>query len=672
MTGIILGFYLKLPVDNLLPVGSIILIIFIFSYFRAKKLFFQDIFFGISCVAMFIFIGIFSASIQQPQNRPNHYINLLAEEFPEQNHLLIAEVTEKLKPALYQDKYIVKAKQFKGQPAEGKVLLNVSKDSLTRQFKVGDKLVLPAEFLQINTSLNPHQFNYRNYMENMGVFMQINSGSSQILQLESQNSGLRALAGKLRGKIVSELKQFNFKPEELAIIQALLLGQRQDISTETYNNYAAAGVIHILAVSGLHVGIILFLLNWALKPVERIPKGKFVKALLLLALLWGFAVLAGLSPSVVRAVSMFSFLAIGMQLNRRSSTLNTLFMSLLFLLLINPNFIFQVGFQLSYMAVFTIVLIQPYLFRLFTPNFKAVKYLWGIFTVTIAAQIGVLPLSLFYFHQFPGLFFISNLVILPFLGIILGLGILVMLLALTGLLPSVLASFYGGLISILNNFVAFVASKEDFIFQDIYFSVLLCISFHLVILALILLLKNITSKNLSFLLLTLIGVQLVLIYEKKSVEFEETVVFHKSRNTLIGVKKGQNLVLYHNLDSIALTPTFLRDYKTNLNIKSVEEHALKNVFQLSGKSVLLIDSNGIYELPGFKPDIIILTNSPKVNLNRVISILEPEMIIADGSNYRSYISDWKATGLIKKTPFHSTGEKGAYTIRASDEFSEIN
>jgi competence protein ComEC len=666
MTGIILGFYLKLPVESLLPWGGLFLIIFAISYFRAKKLFFKDIFFGISCFAMFLFIGIFTTSIHLPQNRPNHYLNLLAEATPEENQLLIAEVTEKLKPGLYQEKYMIKAKLYNAQPAEGKVLLNVSKDPENRQYEIGDNLALPAKFLEINAPLNPHQFNYRNYMENLGVLRQINSSSNQITQLRSDNFGLKALAGKFRAKIVFELKQFNFKPEELAIIQALLLGQRQDISPETYNNYAAAGVIHILAVSGLHVGIILLLLNWVLKPLERLPRGKIIKTLLLLALLWGFAILAGLSPSVVRAVSMFSFFAIGMQFNRRSSALNTLFISLLFLLLINPNFIFQVGFQLSYAAVFTIVLIQPHLFRLFTPKFKVVKYLWGIFTVTIAAQLGVLPLSLFYFHQFPGLFFISNLVILPFLGIILGLGILVMLLALSGLLPSFLVSIYGGMISILNNFVGFVASKEEFIFQDIYFSVMLCVSTYLVILAFILLLRNANIKNLSFFLLTLICVQVVLIYEKTSGEFEETVVFHKSRNTVIGVKKGQNLALYHNLDSIASTQTFIRDYKTNLDISTLEESRLKNVFQLSGKLVLIIDSSGVYDIPGFKTDLIILTNSPKVNLDRIIEKLNPKMIIADGSNYRSYIENWKATGSIKKIPFHATGEKGAFILHYSD------
>jgi len=669
MTGIIIGFYLKLPVERLLIGGGILLLIFTFSFIRAKKLFFQDIFFGVSCFMMFIFIGIFSTSLHLPQNRPNHYLNLISEASPEPDPILLAEVTEKLKPGLYQDKYILKTNFYNGHRTEGKVLLNVSKEPENTQYELGDKIVLPANFIEINTPLNPYQFNYRQYMEGLGVLRQINIRPSQILKLKKAHFSLKSFAGNLRGKIVFELKKYNFKSEELAIIQALLLGQRQDISPETYSNYAAAGVIHILAVSGLHVGIILLLLNWVLKPVERIAKGKLIKALLLLTLLWGFAILAGLSPSVVRAVSMFSFFAIGIQFNRRSSALNTLFTSLLFLLLINPNYIFQVGFQLSYLAVSTIILLQPYLFKLFTPKLKLIKYLWGIFTVTIAAQIGVLPLSLFYFHQFPGLFFISNLVILPFLGIILGLGILVMLMAVTGLLPSVLASFYGGMISTLNNFVAYVASKEDFIFQDIYFSVLLCIVFYLLIVSVVFLFRIISFKNISFFLLILICLQVVLIYEKNSSEFKESVVFHKSRKTVIGVKKGQDLAIYHNLDRLASAQTFIRDYKTNLNIITSEEKSLKNVFQLSGKLVLLIDSLGVYDIPEFKPEIIILTNSPKINLDRLIEKLNPEIIIADGSNYPSYIANWKATGLNKKIPFHVTGEKGALILHSLNNLS---
>src|SRR5690606_8574638 len=218
-----------------------------------------------------------------------------------------------------------------------------------------------------------------------GVYRQLNASPLEVLVMNSEINDLQALAGKIREGIISRLRSYDFGPDELAIIQALLLGQRQEISQEIYSNYAAAGVIHILAVSGLHVGIILLLLNSLFKPLERLKAGRFLKLLLLLILLWSFALLAGLSPSVVRAVSMFSFVAVGMQLKRRTSVLNTLFISLMVLLLINPGFIRQVGFQLSYAAVFSIVLIQPHIYRIYKGELKIVKYFWGLLSVSLAA-----------------------------------------------------------------------------------------------------------------------------------------------------------------------------------------------------------------------------------------------------------------------------------------------
>src|SRR5690606_21059892 len=234
----------------------------------------------------------------------------------------------------------------------------------------------------------------REHMEKLGVYRQINVTPSEVHLSGKAANDLRAFAGILREGIVLRLRSYDFEPDELAIIQALLLGQRQEISQEIYSNYASAGVIHILAVSGLHVGIILILLNRLFKPLERLRWGRLIKLLLLLGLLWAFALLAGLSPSVVRAVSMFSFVAVGMQLKRRTSVLNTLFMSLMVLLLINPGFIRQVGFQLSYAAVFSIVLIQPHIYKIYKGKSKIIKYFWGLLSVTLAAQIGVLPLSL--------------------------------------------------------------------------------------------------------------------------------------------------------------------------------------------------------------------------------------------------------------------------------------
>ncbi len=665
IAGIVLGFYFKFPVAYIVPYGLILFISFIFSFFRARKLFFQDIFFGINCVLIFLFLGFLSASLHLPENNPIHYLHSASKNPLVSDQHLIAEVTEKLKPGLFQDKYIVAVKTIQDKKAAGKILLNITRTPEMEEFQPGNLLALPFSVTEINTPLNPHQFNYRAYMANLGVSGQLNLSRNEVLKMKSSNSGMRSIAGQVRSKIITELRQHDFAPQELAILQALLLGQRQDISPEIYSNYAAAGVIHILAVSGLHVGIILLLLNHLLKPVERIRYGKHFKAILLIFLLWGFALLAGLSPSVVRAVSMFSFIAIAMQLNRRSSVLNALFTSLIFLLLINPFFIFQVGFQLSYAAVLSIVLIQPHLFGLFTPRYRLFKYMWGILTVTVAAQIGVLPLSLFYFHQFPGLFFISNLVILPFLGLLLGLGILVMLLAVIGILPKILTQVYGEMIQLLNEFVSFIASKEDFLFQEIYFSAFLLLASYLLVFSLVFLLKKFDYKNIAFLLIATGFLQLVFIYEKNSAKTEEGIIFHKSRNSILGEKSGHQLVLHHNQDTNAISQNLIKNFKTGENIKNIRESSLKNVYRIAGKTVLVIDSSGVFEITGLNPEVVLLINSPRVNLDRLLKHMNPEILIADGSNYRSYISRWQKTGEQKKVPFHATGEKGAFMFYRS-------
>ena len=640
--GIILGFYGKFPPEDLLLPGILLLSLFFTGYYRARKLLFQDAFFGISVISLFIFIGVISVSLRLPQHNPAHYTNSFFITSNEST-ILEGEVLEILKPGLYQDKYIVRATQLNGEPVTGKILLNFSRDSLLTPLKIGDRIAAAGGITKINTPLNPYQFNYSDYMENLGVLRQINASGHEVVILGKGSRNIRGIAGDIRNRIISGLREKNFKQEELAIIQALLLGQRQEISQEIFSNYAAAGVIHILAVSGLHVGIILLLLNRVLKPLERIRYGKVLKTILLLLLLWAFAIMAGLSPSVVRAVSMFSFVAVGMQLNRRTRVLNTLFMSLLVLLLINPYFITQVGFQLSYTAVFSIVLIQPHVYGLYKGNSRIIKYFWGILSVTLAAQIGVLPLSLFYFHQFPGLFFLSNLVILPFLGLILGLGILVMILSWLNLLPEILAEGFGIMISGLNNFVGWAASREEFIFENIGFSLLLCITSYLMVIGFILLLKDFRFKTLVYFLAAIIVFQSSLLYENFSEVEKEILVFHKTRNSVLGFKEGPNLTLSHDLQENPLAYSFIKDYITEKNIKTIQKKETGNLFDIYEKTLLKIDSAGITEIPGLEPELLLLTNSPRINLDRLLDQNNVQLIIADGSNYPSAVARWKET-----------------------------
>ncbi|MDT0650551.1 ComEC/Rec2 family competence protein [Autumnicola edwardsiae] len=672
LLGIFIGFYAEFSSGSIIVILCTALLLFIFAFIRATKGIFQDIFFGITAYLVFFCIGLATVHLQEPKNQPSHYIQNA--ENANFGNIIKVRITERLKDGFYTEKYLAEASEVYQITSEeekvtskkliGKILINISKDSADFNLKIGDELLIPAALEDINQPLNPHQFNYRNYMRNLGVLRQINLSKPQIKLLKDENWQFKALAEKWRNKSISKLGSYSFQSEEMAIIQALILGNRREISTETYENYAAAGAVHILAVSGLHVGIILLILNWLLRPVEFLPKGKYLKMAIIVLLLWAFAFIAGLSPSVIRAVTMFSFLAIGMQLKRKTSAVNTLFMSLLVLLLINPYYIFQVGFQLSYLAVFAIVTIQPKIYNIYTPRYKIPDYFWKILSVSIAAQIGVLPLSLYYFHQFPGLFFVTNLVLLPFIGLILGLGILIIFLALLNVLPDFLANFYGSCIAIMNRFVDLVAAQEAFVLTDISFSAFITVLAYLMIVAGIMLIYKLNFRNLSFFLIAVIFLQSGLIFENYHYRQSEAVVFHKSRGTVLGFRSNENLTLFTSEDVNPANELFLKNYEVATKANTINAEKIRNIYNFSEEKLLVVDSAAAYKIPGFKPDILLLTNSPKINLDRLVQETNLKQIIADGSNYRSYVERWKKTAENKEIPFHYTGEKGAFISSA--------
>ncbi|MDX1602478.1 MAG: ComEC/Rec2 family competence protein [Salinimicrobium sediminis] len=657
--GTSIGFYLELPFKMAFLALLFGLLLFVVGYFRAKKILFPDAFFGSCTFLLFFILGIFVTSLNLPQNQPRHYLNLISsEEFP----LLQLRIKESLKPDLYNHKFIAEVVSVNNRGTHGKVLLLHPKDSLKMPFLEGKELLISAPSEVIPAPLNPHQFDYAEFMSRKGVYRQINLRNGAYRQISGESSDLQTAAAKLLKQITTALQKRNFGSEELAIVQALLLGQKQDISTETYNNFAAAGAVHILAVSGLHVGIILLILNWLFSPFDRFKKGKFLKTLLVILCLWGFAVLAGLSPSVVRAVTMFSFVAVGMQIKRRTGTLNSVFLSLMLLLLIKPQWIFEVGFQLSYAAVISIVLLRPLLLELWEPSNRTGKYFWDLLTVTIAAQMGVLPLSLYYFHQFPGLFFLSNLIILPFLGIILILGVLVLILALAGLLPSFFVKAYEFIISVLNTTVEVIASQEKFLFRDITFSLTEVWAWYLIIFLTFLLLKNFSYRKLLAVLSSVIIIQTVYVVQKVKTK-EELIVFHRSRNSMIGKTEENNLQLYHNSSGMVEELAMIKNYKVGEGISEVEQKTLQNIYLQKGHFLILLDSTGILPQQIPQQNHLLLSNSPKINLVRVLERVKPSAIIADGSNYRSMVAKWQKTAREHQIPFHYTAEKGAFRLK---------
>jgi competence protein ComEC len=616
--------------------------------------------FGLLTYSCMIGIGVISYSIQNEKLQPNHYTNLKTSQAL---NSIIFKIEERLKTDNYNTKYIVSLRSFNTESATGKLLINIKRDSLNPPLAIDNLLFSSSKLQDIQRPLNPHQFDYSNYLELNQVYHQLYIKQDELLLLSDSKTTIYGFADQLRARINTKLVAAGFKSEALSIMNALLLGQRQTIDKTIYNNYVNSGTIHILAVSGLHVGIILWILNFLFRPLLYLKYGNYIRPLILVTILWSFAVIAGLSPSVTRAVTMFSIISIAMHLKRPTNIYNTLVISAFLILLFKPTFLFAVGFQMSYLAVLGIVSVQPILYKLWQPKYFVIDKPWQIFTVTLAAQAGVVPISLFYFHQFPGLFFISNIVVIPFLGLILGFGLLVIALALINMLPNVIVVTYSFIIDSLNAFIAWVAQFEDFLFRDIPFTILQVICSYFIVMALVQVYK---FRNFKWLVLSLIGIicfQSVYFYNHYKTQHDAFIIFNKSRYSMIGQKHNAQLLIHHNLDSLKQkSDNVIKNYIVGESIDTIVSNSLQHIYQFKDKTILVIDSLGVYKGLSFQPNYILLRNSPKFNLNRVIDSLNPELIIADASNYRSYVKRWKATCEYKKIPFHYTYEKGAFII----------
>lgn len=662
--GILLGFYLHWDLSVIYKLTGGLFLFFIGAFLRERKLFLQDCTFGIAAFLLLVALGILNVKWHQPQNLSQHYIH---QNLKTQSALRLI-IRQRLKPSSYQDRYIAEVKRIQQKKSSGKILLTIDRDSTTSPLQVDDCIMLHSQLQAINRPSNPFQFDYAAYMAKKQVLKQTHIASGDFIKLHSQPPTLRGWAAGLRQKIDQRLEESAFSSTQIALIQALILGQRSKLSKETYTHFTEAGVVHVLAVSGLHIGILLFFLLLILKPLTYLPGGRIIRSCLLILLLWSYALVVGLSPSILRAVSMFSFLSLGLFFKRKVFTINMLCLSALVLLLYQPGFIRLVGFQLSYAAVLAILLFQNKIFSLFHFPHKITRYFWRIASVTLAAQFGVLPFSLFYFHQFPGLFFLSNLVILPFLGIIIGMGVVLLIGICFTPLPDFLITMYGGILDLLQGMVDWVADKDVFLIRHIYFSpqmlFLSLLSFAL--LAFMIYRKHKIYRLLFFMAFLLL--QADYLYEYNRIRRDRNFyIFHKSRRSVFGFQTGHNLQLVVRSSKghhAPLKSSFLTGLQNARGIEALSiKPFLQNYYSLGNQQIMIIDSSAIWKLPKpIQPTAIVLTQSPKINLERVVETLHPQTVIADGSNYKSRIGRWKKTCSEQDITFYYTGKQGAYKV----------
>ena len=308
-------------------------------------------------------------------------------------------------------------------------LLITIKDSTAKSLQYGDELLVPSKYNPVEPPYVPAEFNYKKYLAGQNVFYQAYLYPKQYVRLASNTgNAMIAYSLQLRQRCIEKFKLNMHDTNAIAVASTLILGYKANLSDDVLQAYSKTGTIHVLSVSGAHVAIIFVLLNLALGFLNNHRYGKLLKAVIIITLIWYYSLLSGFSPAVCRAAVMISMVIIGKTYNRYINTLNILAISAFGLLLYDPFFILDVGFQLSYLAVFGLIVYQPVVYKWFTFKNKWADKLWAVCSVSLAAQVITFPLSAFYFHQFPVYFLVSNLFIIIPSAVIMYAGIIYLLL----------------------------------------------------------------------------------------------------------------------------------------------------------------------------------------------------------------------------------------------------
>lgn len=363
-----------------------------------------------------------------------------------------------------------------------KVLLYLSKDSLSQKVCWGDKLLFCSKILQPRNNGNPQEFDYARYLSRRGVSGIAFASSDEWKWLSHEKTfDLRQKAFLCRKAIMDIYRYLGFVADNFSVLSALTIGYKDELSEEIRQAYSTSGVSHVLALSGLHIGLLYVLLDFLLGWANRYKGLRVTKQFFIILSLWTFAFIAGLSPSVVRSVSMFSLVAFSGLFGRRSVSLNTLAVAAFFMLLYNPFYLFDIGFQLSFLSVAGIVIIQPWLYHKLNIENRFLKYLWGMITVSIAAQIVTTPLVMYYFSSFPLHFLWANLLVIPLVTLALYIAVVMLLLGFFAPLQAFIASVLDGILDLLNILVSFVEHLPVSSIENIRFTQTDVLGFYLLI-----------------------------------------------------------------------------------------------------------------------------------------------------------------------------------------------
>jgi len=670
--GILLQWYLQVSVWLIICFTAVFGIAFFLSSFLSLAKKFKWAFLqGLLLQLMLITIGMLVTWNKDIRHHHKWYGN-----FYKEGDFIIATINEPL---------VEKAKSFKAGASihqlirndtaiagEGKLLLYFSKDSLVPGLAYGDKILISKKLVAIKNSGNPGAFNYQRYAAFQQTFHNVFLKPGDWIKLDGKNvSGFKSFLFSAREKILGALQtHITAGKDELGIAEALLIGYTNDLDKDLVQAYSHTGVVHIIAISGMHLGLIYGILLWLFARMPLVKKSKTTQAILILGCLWLFSLLTGGSASVIRSAVMFTFITLGSMFFKQATVYSSLAASAFVMLVINPYYLWDVGFQLSYLAVVGIVAFQKPIYNCIYIKNKYADMVWKAAALTTAAQILTFPVCIYYFHQFPVLFLFTNLIAVPLSTVVLYAAIFLVVFSWIPMVGLYAGKITGGLLSLMNKIILWVNELPFAVWDKIpstifttwlLYAAVICMAAWLIT-------KNKTMMqwgvacSAGFVLL-----HTGIAWQVKSQQ--KLIVYNVPQHQAIDFIDGNNYRFVG--DSILLEDGLLQNFhlkpgrialQLNKKVESMPACFDKNGFyQFGNKKIAVLEETAQFDMEKkMNIDYIIISKSPRLDIAQLAKTFNCSKFIFDASNSLWKIEKWKQDCDNLNLPYHSVPEQGAF------------
>ena len=643
VSGIFCSHYFRLPFLVPLTLVTLAFVVLIYLYFSQRNIGFKNLPNSITWVVVCVLFLSMGACMHHVANQKVKVDDLNQTQFT-------IQIDEVLKSNQYAHRAYATLLSEIEKP---QVVISYPKESCLP--RVGEIYKMVGTINEVAAPRNLYDFNYKQYLQHKQIYYQINSYHAPVKIGEEQS--FNSLVVSLRDYLVSQFSHLGYDAKTQGFAEALLFGIKTNLRDELQQQFQDFGILHVLAVSGMHVVLLFSTISYVLTHL-RVPK-KVIPVILVVFLLV-FSLMAGFSGSVVRAALMCVMGMIGVWSKRNVDTLNLMMGSMLLILIVAPNYLFDVGFQLSYLAVFAIVYCYPVIQRYFTFRNWIGNYFGQLIGVSLVAQLGVLPLSILYFKQIPLLFLIGNLIAIPITSFLLVAWFIQMVLS---LIVNDLAAFFTPILHYVSSFCFDTLSNLSDYFSvktiDFYLTPIQTIILLLLIFSAFWFFKTRKVNQLFVSLICIVAFQSVSIIEHTKNQSKRELVMLSDNNKIVILNRSGSF-LHQIGGGNMFTDRTIKNYQLHNQMKVHHLDSLAKAFTLNNKEWLLVDSLSIY--PKKPIDYVVLYQNPKLNLDRLISDTQPKLVILHRSNYQYLTDEYIAYFDQKKIPYYDMRTKGSFVL----------